>query len=242
MLPQNEASKVLVLFSGGQDSATVLAWACANFAIVETIGFDYGQRHHVEFKARDRLRSEFKKNFPIWGERLGVDHFLNIETFGALSQTAMTQDAEIIVKDDGLPNTFVPGRNLVFLVYAGALAWRRGVSHIAAGMCETDFSGYPDCREETLHKQMEAINMGMETEIKLFTPLMALNKAQCWHLTEDLGGEELVEIIRVDSHTCYKGKRDKIHPWGYGCGSCPACHLRANGWHTYKTERMDGPS
>jgi len=222
-----------LLFSGGQDSATCLAWALENFKRVETIGFAYGQRHDVEMQCRLDVRRNVELQFPDWAERLGEDHIINLAGLGQISETALTRDVEIGVHENGLPTTFVPGRNLIFLNYAAALGWRRGFSHLVAGMCEADFSGYPDCRKETLDAQMEAISLGLDRPYALHTPLMHLSKAGAWELAKELGGERLVEIIREKSHTCYKGVHTELHDWGYGCGECPACELRAAGWHEF---------
>lgn len=226
-------TKAGVLFSGGQDSATVLAWALARYDHVETIGFSYGQRHDVELQVRLDLLSSIKDAFPHWADRLGEDHLIDLAGFGAISETALTRDREIDMLDSGLPNTFVPGRNLVFLNYAAALGWRRGFSDLVAGMCEADFSGYPDCRKETLDAQMNAISLGLERDFTLHTPLMTRSKAQAWQFAEELGGSKLVELIRTETHTCYLGVREELHDWGYGCGECPACDLRAKGWAEY---------
>ena len=222
----------LVLFSGGQDSATCLAWACARFERVETVGFDYGQRHSVEMEARGVVRQAVVNHDSGWAEKLGADHIIPLHSLGSISDTALTRDVEIAVGEDGLPNTFVPGRNLVFLALAAALGYRRGLSDLVGGMCEEDFSGYPDCRRPALDAQMKAIALGMDRPFRLHTPLMALSKAGAWQLAEELGGEGLVEIIRRDSHTCYLGERE-MHAWGAGCGTCPACELRARGWAEY---------
>ena len=222
-----------LLFSGGQDSATCLAWALEKFEHVETIGFEYGQRHDIEMTCRMEVREAVKNAFPHWAEKLGDDHVINLAGLGQISETALTRDVEIGVYANGLPTTFVPGRNLIFLNYAAALGWRRGFTHLVAGMCEADFSGYPDCRKETLDAQMEAIGLGLDRKFSLHTPLMHLSKAGAWHLAESLGGSALVEIIRAKSHTCYKGIHTDLHDWGYGCGTCPACELRAAGWVEY---------
>jgi len=222
-----------LLFSGGQDSATCLAWALERFERVETIGFEYGQRHDVEMQCRLDVREAVQKVFPKWADRLGEDHIINLEGLGQISETSLTRDVEIGVHENGLPTSFVPGRNLIFLNYAAALGWRRGFSHLVAGMCEADFSGYPDCRKETLDAQMDAISLGLDRAYTLHTPLMHLSKAGAWDLAHQLGGDDLVEIIRAKSHTCYKGVHDVLHPWGYGCGDCPACELRAAGWSQY---------
>ncbi len=223
-----------LLFSGGQDSATCLAWALETFEHVETIGFAYGQRHEVEMRCRLDVRRAVQEKFPKWAERLGEDHIINLAGLGQISETALTRDVEIGVHENGLPTTFVPGRNLIFLNYAAALGWRRGFSHLIAGMCEADFSGYPDCRIETLDMQMDAISRGLDRPYKLHTPLMHLSKAGAWELAKDLGGDALVEIIREKSHTCYKGVHADLHLWGYGCGDCPACDLRAKGWAAFE--------
>jgi 7-cyano-7-deazaguanine synthase len=217
----------LVLLSGGQDSATCLAWALDRFEHVETLGFDYRQRHAVELTCRDALRA------GMASEKLGPDHTIDLGVLGQISETALTRETEIALREDGLPNTFIPGRNLIFLTFAAALAYRRGLKHIVGGMCETDYSGYPDCRDDTIKALQAAINLGMNTRLVLHTPLMWLDKADTWRLAESLGGQPLVELIRVESHSCYKGERGTLHPWGYGCGACPACDLRAAGWQAY---------
>src|SRR3954469_10088536 len=223
----------LVLFSGGQDSTTCLAWALNRFARVETLGFDYGQRHAIELACRDRLFDGIKDLRADWASRLGESHTLSIPTLAAVSETALTRDVAIAIGADGLPNTFVPGRNLVFLTFAAALAYRRGISHIVGGMCETDYSGYPDCRDETVKALNAALNLGMAKTFELHTPLMWLSKAATWQLAHDLGGAGLVDLIRADSHTCYLAKGGAQHDWAQGCGTCPACELRAKGWREY---------
>ena len=223
----------LVLFSGGQDSATCLAWALARFARVETIGFDYGQRHRVELECRTRIAERLKANFPEWGAKLSEDHLVDLSVLGRLSDTALTRHAEIAFAESGLPNTFVPGRNLVFLTYAAAVADRRGLAHLVGGMCETDFSGYPDCRRQTMDAMDQTLRLGMDRPFVIDTPLMALTKADTWALAKRLGGEALVEIILEHSHTCYLGERAERHAFGYGCGHCPACELRAHGWDAW---------
>ncbi|GJE39209.1 7-cyano-7-deazaguanine synthase QueC [Methylobacterium persicinum] len=220
----------LVLFSGGQDSATCLAWALDRFARVETLGFDYGQRHRIELTCRAGLRTGMAGLDAAWGRRLGEDHTLGLDALGAISDTALTREAEIGFEASGLPNTFVPGRNLVFLTFAAALAYRRGIRHIVAGMCETDYSGYPDCRDDTVKALQVALNLGMERRFVLHTPLMWIDKAQTWRLAQSLGGVRLTDLIVEDSHTCYLGERGQRHDWGYGCGECPACRLRAEGF------------
>ncbi|MBV8594156.1 MAG: 7-cyano-7-deazaguanine synthase QueC [Caulobacteraceae bacterium] len=223
----------LVLFSGGQDSAVCLAWALARYGRVETVGFDYGQRHAVELRARRALRQAMASAFPDWDARLGDDHMLDIRSFGAIGETALTTEHAIRVDARGLPTTFVPGRNLVFLTYAAALADRRGQRILVGGMCETDFSGYPDCRRKTLDSLQATLNLGLEQDFRIETPLMRLTKAQTWALAKGLGGEALVEIVLEESHTCYLGVREVRHPWGYGCGACPACELRAHGYEAW---------
>ena len=223
----------LVLFSGGQDSATCLAWALQRFGRVETIGFDYGQRHRIELSCRDALLDGVKALRADWAAKLGDSHTLAIPTLSEISDTAPTRDVAIEMGKDGLPNTFVPGRNLVFLTFAAALAYRRGITHIIGGMCETDYSGYPDCRDETIRALQSALSLGMDKPFHLHTPLMWLDKASTWKLADELGGVGLVDLIREQSHTCYLGERGARHAWGYGCGECPACALRAKGWREY---------
>ena len=223
----------LVLFSGGQDSATCLAWALSRYEHVETIGFDYGQRHSIELTLRPQLLNSMRPMKPEWRARLGDDHMIDLSILGAISDTALTRDTAITMQDNGLPNTFVPGRNLLFLTVAAALAYRRGIQVIVGGMCETDYSGYPDCRDDTLRALQSALRLGMATELELLTPLMWLDKAQSWTLAEELGGTALVELIRADTHTCYLGERGTLHDWGHGCATCPACALRANGYREY---------
>jgi len=223
----------LVLFSGGQDSTTCLAWALSRFARVETLGFSYGQRHLIELSCRDELLAGIKGLHADWADRLGESHTLDIPTLAAVSETALTREVAIEMGEDGLPNTFVPGRNLVFLTFAAALAYRRGITHIVGGMCETDYSGYPDCRDETIRALNHALNLGMARPFHLHTPLMWLDKAATWRLAFGLGGAKLVDLIREHSHTCYLGERGAQHEWGYGCSECPACELRARGWREY---------
>jgi 7-cyano-7-deazaguanine synthase len=223
----------LVLFSGGQDSATCLAWALERFERVETLGFDYGQRHLVELACRERLFDGMRSLRADWAGKLGESNTLEIATLATISDTALTRDVAIAMQEDGLPNTFVPGRNLLFLTFAAALAYRRGIRHIIGGMCETDYSGYPDCRDDTIRALQTALNLGMDRTFELHTPLMWLDKANTWQLAHDLGGTGLVDLIREYSHTCYLGERGEQHAWGYGCGECPACTLRANGWRQY---------
>ena len=223
----------LVLFSGGQDSATCLAWALSNFARVETVGFSYGQRHMVELDCRDALLAGMKSLKPDWTEKFGENHTLDIPTIGEISDTALTRDVAIEMTEEGLPNTFVPGRNLLFLTFAAALAYRRGIRHVVGGMCETDYSGYPDCRNDTIKALNTALNLGMDRTFELHTPLMWKDKAETWKLAHDLGGRGLVDLIVERSHTCYLGERGVQHAWGYGCGECPACRLRAKGWTAF---------
>jgi len=223
----------LVLFSGGQDSATCLAWALDRFERVETVGFDYGQRHRVELDCRATLRTGLGRLRADWAARLGDDHTIGLSALGEVSNTALTRDVAIEMTQGGLPNTFVPGRNIVFLTFAAALAYRRGLRHIVGGMCETDFSGYPDCRDDTNKALQVALNLGMDSRFVLHTPLMWIDKAQTWALARSLGGDGLVELIVEDSHTCYLGAREQRHPWGYGCGECPACNLRAEGFRRF---------
>ena len=236
MAPMIDHTGALVLFSGGQDSTVCLAWALARYPRVETVGFDYGQRHAVELTARAEVRARIAERFPDWAARLGEDHMLDIKGFGSVGETAMTTEKAIEVRENGLPNTFVPGRNLVFFTYAAALADRRGLKALVGGMCETDFSGYPDCRRETLDAMERALNLGMAQDFVIETPLMRLTKAETWALAKQLGGDTLVEIVRADSHTCYLGERGKLHAWGHGCGTCPACELRAKGWDEWVAE------
>lgn len=224
----------MVLFSGGQDSATCLAWALDRFDHVETIAFDYGQTHAVELEVRTAFIAALKERFPDWGAKLGEDHFIDLSLLGAISDTALTRDKEIEMTEAGLPNTFVPGRNLLFLTTAAAVGYRRDTKHIIAGMCETDYSGYPDCRDDTIKALQVALTLGMDKRYVLHTPLMWLDKAATWEMTEGLGGAALVELIRRESHTCYRGDRTVLHAWGYGCDDCPACDLRKSGWERYR--------
>ena len=223
----------LVLLSGGQDSATCLAWALDRFERVETLGFAYGQRHAVELSCRASLRDGMASAHPDWAARLGPDHTLSLDALGQISDTALTRDAAIALGADGLPNTFVPGRNLLFLTFAAALATRRALRHLVGGMCETDYSGYPDCRDDTIKALQVALNLGMDRRFVLHTPLMWRDKAQTWELAERLGGKPLVSLLLRQTHSCYLGVRDVLHPWGYGCGDCPACDLRRAGWERY---------
>jgi len=229
----SEPNGALVLFSGGQDSTTCLAWALDRFERVETLGFDYGQRHRVELDCRTGLRAALVADFPAWSGRLGDDHTLRLDALAEVSDTALTRDVEIRMREDLLPNTFVPGRNLLFLTFAAALAYRRGLRHIIGGMCETDFSGYPDCRDDTIKALQVALNLGMERRFVLHTPLMWIDKAATWKLADELGGATLIDLIREATHTCYLGDRTHRHEWGYGCGHCPACDLRRKGWDEF---------
>jgi 7-cyano-7-deazaguanine synthase len=223
----------LVLFSGGQDSATCLAWALDKFAAVETIGFNYGQRHAIELDARPRIIAALKAQFPSWSNKLGEDHILDLSVLKAIGGSALTDTLAIEMGDTGLPTTFVPGRNLLFLTAAAALAWRRGLRHLVGGMCETDYSGYPDCRDATIKALAHALDLGMDTHFTVHTPLMRLDKAATWALAQRLGGQPLVDLIVEESVTCYEGERSQRHEWGYGCGACPACLLRAKGYQRY---------
>lgn len=225
--------KALVLFSGGQDSTTCLAWALQRYARVETIGFDYGQRHAVELECRKQVLAAMRASRPDWAARMDEDHMLDLAVLGRISDTALTSEARIAFERDGLPNTFVPGRNLLFFTFAAALAYRRGLSVLVGGMCETDYSGYPDCRDNTLKSLQVSLSLGMDRPMVLETPLMWLDKSQTWRLAEQLGGQAFVELIKESTHTCYLGERRSRHDWGYGCGACPACELRARGYEAY---------
>jgi 7-cyano-7-deazaguanine synthase len=223
----------LVLFSGGQDSATCLAWALSRYAKVETIGFDYGQRHAIELTVRPTVLQQVRALSPQWNDKLGGDHMIDLSLIGNISDTALTRDLEISMQENGLPNTFVPGRNLLFMTVAATVAYRRGLDVLVGGMCETDFSGYPDCRDDTMKALQVALNLGMATRLKVETPLMWIDKAATWQLAQDLGGQALVDLIRNETHTCYLGERGALHDWGYGCGKCPACELRARGYRRF---------
>ena len=228
----------LVLFSAGQDSTTCLVWALDRFARVETVGFAYGQRHVVEMQQRPVVLAAVRALSPDWAARLGQDTVIDLAAFGALSDSALTADRAIEMAASGLPTTFVPGRNLVFLTYAAALAYRRGLGVLVGGMCETDYAGYPDCRRATLDAMQAALGLGLDTPMAVETPLMALTKAQTWALADALGGAELIALIAEGTHTCYRGDRSQRHPWGYGCGDCPACDLRAAGWAAWRAETV----
>ena len=223
-------TSALVLFSGGQDSAVCLAWALSRYDRVETVGFDYGQRHRVELACRQVFLTKLRVEFPDWSARLGEDRVLDLGVLGEVSDTALTREQEIGFTESGLPSTFVPGRNIVFFTLAGAVAYRRGLTSLVGGMCETDYSGYPDCRRATLDAVQASLSLGMDRDMPVETPLMYLDKAQTWALAQELGGQRLVDLVVEDTHTCYLGDRTHRHVWGYGCGSCPACELRANGW------------
>lgn len=225
----------LVLFSGGQDSTTCLAHALTHYERVETLGFDYGQRHSIEMQARNVVLAQLRKRFPHWIPRLGNDHVLTLDVLRQIGGSSLTEDVAFAMQADGLPNTFVPGRNLLFLTLAGALAYRRGLQVLVTGVCETDFSGYPDCRDDTIKAMQLALNLGLAQRLRIETPLMWIDKAATWRLAAALGGPALVDLIVEDTHTCYQGERGQRHDWGYGCGQCPACTLRARGWAGYQT-------
>ena len=229
MIPE----KALVLFSGGQDSTTCLAWALECFAAVETIGFDYGQRHRIELECRKAVLSRLRRKFPRWDRKLGDDHMVDLAVLGRLSDTALTGATAIAFSASGLSNTFVPGRNLLFFTFAAALGYRRGARHLVGGMCETDYSGYPDCRDDTLKALQATLTLGMDHRFVIHTPLMWRDKAATWELARRLGGEAFVELVRMETHSCYLGDREHVHPWGYGCGGCPACGLRRKGWEAF---------
>ncbi|MBT0569143.1 7-cyano-7-deazaguanine synthase QueC [Curvibacter sp. CHRR-16] len=226
-------TSALVLFSGGQDSTTCLAHALAHYDRVETVGFDYGQRHSIELQARVHVLQAIRDEFPHWAPKLGEDHMLDLGVLGQVSETSLTRDTAFAMQANGLPNTFVPGRNLLFITLAAALAYRRGLQVLVTGVCETDFSGYPDCRDDTMKALQVALNLGMEQRFRISTPLMWIDKAQTWALAHELGGDKLVEVILEHSHTCYAGDREHRHAWGYGCGTCPACELRAKGYQQF---------
>ena len=231
-----ENEKAIVLFSGGQDSATCLAWALRRYKSVETAGFDYGQRHSVELECRKAFLQKLRELDAEFNAKLGPDHMIDMSSLGQISDCALTKDKAIAFEKKGVPNTFVPARNLLFFTYAAAVAYRRGASVLVGGMCETDYSGYADCRDNTLKSLQVSLSLGLDEPIVIETPLMRLDKAQTWELAEALGGKELVELIRRETHTCYLGVRDELHDWGYGCGKCPACRLRAQGWSAYKNQ------
>ncbi|PTT93124.1 7-cyano-7-deazaguanine synthase QueC [Pelomonas sp. HMWF004] len=234
MTDTRDTRKALVLFSGGQDSTTCLAWALDRYAEVETLAFDYGQRHRIELDCRNTVRAEIVRQFPHWAGKLGADHLLDLSLLGQISDTALTSERAIELQANGLPNTFVPGRNLLFLTFAATLAYRRSASVLVGGMCETDFSGYPDCRDNTLKAAQVALSLGLDAPMTIETPLMFIDKAATWRLAEGLGGEALVKLIVEETHTCYLGERGQLHDWGHGCGHCPACALRAKGFAAYR--------
>ena len=227
----------LVLFSGGQDSTVCLAWALERFSRVETIGFDYGQRHAIELSVRARLREKMSALNSGWAARLGNDHMIKLDALAAISDTALTRQTAIEIADSGLPTTFVPGRNLMFFCFAGALAYRRGARHLVAGMCETDYSGYPDCRDDTIKAMQVALSLGLDKRVAIHTPLMWIDKAETFALAVEIGGDAFLDLLIEDSHSCYLGDRSKRHDWGYGCGTCPACQLRAQGFAKFKTSK-----
>lgn len=234
----DDATTALVLFSGGQDSTTCLAWALEHFLHVETISFDYGQRHLVELDVRPRIFERIRREFPQWRDRLGKDRIVDLSVLNTINETALTHQIEIGLQTNGIPNTFVPGRNLFFLVLAAAVAYRGGAKHLIAGVCETDYSGYPDCRDDTIKAMQLVLNLGMDSRFVIHTPLMRTTKAQTWALAERLGGETLVDLICEESHTCYNGDREHRHDWGFGCGSCQACVLRAQGWTSFRSSKV----
>jgi 7-cyano-7-deazaguanine synthase len=243
-------TRALVLFSGGQDSTVCLAYALQKFAHVETVGFDYGQRHSIELEQRNVVTKELRQSFPLWAAKLGDDHMLDLAVLGKVSETSLTRDMAYKMEQSGLPNTFVPGRNLLFLTLAAALAYRRDLQVIVTGVCETDFSGYPDCRDDTMKAMQLALSLGMDKRFLIDTPLMWIDKAATWQMAHDLGavaatqtdatkheanngGQRLVDLVVEHTHTCYAGDRTQRHAWGYGCGTCPACALRAGGWNKF---------
>ncbi|MDH0201403.1 7-cyano-7-deazaguanine synthase QueC [Comamonas aquatica] len=227
-------TSALVMFSGGQDSTTCLAHALSKYDRVETLGFDYGQRHSVELQARLTVLQQLRTQCPQWAPKLGEDHVLSLDVLKQIGGSSLTEDVAFAMQADGLPNTFVPGRNLLFLTLAGALAYRRGLQVLVTGVCETDFSGYPDCRDDTMKAMQLALNLGLERRLRIETPLMWIDKAATWQMAQDLGGDALVQLIVQDTHTCYEGTRDVLHAWGHGCGHCPACDLRAKGWQRWR--------
>ena len=226
----------LVLFSGGQDSTTCLAWALDRYERVETIGFNYGQRHSIEMECRQDVLAAIRTQFPNWAARLGSDLVVDVPTLGTISETSLTREAEFRMQADGLPSSFVPGRNLVFLTFAAAVAYRRDIKRIVTGVCETDYSGYPDCRDDTMKAMQVALSLGLERRLVIETPLMWVDKLRTWELAESLGGPTLVELVRTRTHSCYLGDRSHEHDWGYGCGACPACELRRAGWMAYRPQ------
>jgi 7-cyano-7-deazaguanine synthase len=235
--PSTGQDHALVLFSGGQDSTTCLAWALARYRQVETVGFDYGQRHRVELDQRAVVREQLVQIQPKWQSRLGADHLLDLRVLGSISESALTQERAIVLQSNGLPSTFVPGRNLVFLTFAAALAYRRSIRVLVGGMCETDYSGYPDCRNATMQAMQTALSLGLDEPMSIETPLMWSDKAQIWALAQSLAGPAMIDLVVEHTHTCYLGQRDERHDWGYGCGHCPACKLRAAGWMRWRAAR-----
>lgn len=236
------SDRAIVLFSGGQDSTTCLAWALDRFEAVDTVGFDYGQRHRIELTCRSAVLDALRRDFPKWANRLGADHVLGLGVLGKVSETALTRDVAITLSQQGLPSTFVPGRNLVFMTFAAALAYRTGSRHLVAGVCETDYSGYPDCRDDAMKALQVALNLGMQSRFVVHTPLMWIDKAMTWALAQTLGGAPLVDLIRERTHTCYLGDRTELHTWGYGCGKCPACELRRAGYEQFVASKtVTGP-
>jgi 7-cyano-7-deazaguanine synthase len=235
-----ENDSALVLFSGGQDSTVCLAWALTRFERVETVGFDYGQRHRIELDVRPRIRERLMALDAGWKVRLGDDHVVKLDALAAISNTALTRETAIEIADNGLPTTFVPGRNLIFFSFAGALAYRRGARHIVAGMCETDYSGYPDCRDDTVKAMQVALGLGLDKRVTIHTPLMWIDKASTFAMAEEIGGTGLLDLVVEDSHSCYLGDRIHRHDWGYGCGECPACRLRARGFAEFKSRLKTG--
>ena len=229
--------KALVMFSGGQDSATCLAWALNNFSSVETIGFDYGQKHSVELEIRKKFLANYKAVFPEYSEKIENDHLLDLSVLGEISETSLTSAIAYEMTEAGLPNTFVPGRNLMFFTLAASVAYRRGAKHLIGGMCETDYSGYPDCRDDTIKAMQVALNLGLDTRLVLHTPLMWMDKADTWNLAHRIGGSKLIKMMIEDTHTCYIGDRSSLKDWGYGCGECPACELRKKGGEKYTTSK-----
>lgn len=234
-----EEQIAIVLFSGGQDSTTCLGWAINRFDHVETVGFDYGQRHRIELEVRPKILDRMRREFSGWDGKLGEDHLLDMNVLGQVSETALTRGVEIRMNSTGLPNTFVPGRNLVFLTFAAAIGYRRGAKHLVMGVCETDYSGYPDCRDDTIKAMQLALNLGMEARFVIHTPLMWIDKAATWRLAREIGGARFFELVRDETHTCYEGDREHRHAWGYGCGECPACDLRAKGYQAYQTKLVE---
>lgn len=230
-----DPTRALVLFSGGQDSTTCLAWALERYAHVETVGFDYGQKHRIEMDVRLDTLAQVRSRFPEWAKKLGDDHVIDLAVLGQISDTALTRDVAIAYEKNGLPNTFVPGRNLLFLTFAATIAYRRGITALVGGMCETDFSGYPDCRDNTMKAMQVALSLGLDQKLRVETPLMWIDKADTWALAHLLGGEILTRLVIEHTHTCYNGVRDTLHVWGYGCGECPACALRKAGFEQWAT-------